>query len=85
MTMVAPQGNDATSTAETAAAGRWRHRWQCWWRKQQRGLAAAVAAKKHGGGGGGYRSEKRRGQTPINKKQQWVRQKGQTWWRQEQS
>jgi hypothetical protein len=27
--MVAPQENDATSTAEAAAAGQQRHRWQC--------------------------------------------------------
>jgi hypothetical protein len=34
MTMVAPQGNDATSTAEAAAVGRWRHQQQ-WWQQKQ--------------------------------------------------
>ncbi len=42
MTMVAPQENDATLTAEAVAAGRRRTWWQWWWRKQQRGLAAAA-------------------------------------------
>jgi hypothetical protein len=30
MAMVAPQGNDATSTEEAVAVGRRRHWWQ-WW------------------------------------------------------
>jgi hypothetical protein len=34
MTMAVPQGNNATSTAEAAAAGRWRLQQQWWWQKQ---------------------------------------------------
>jgi hypothetical protein len=43
MTMVAPQGNDATLTAEAVTVRCWRHRRQWWWRKQRWGLAAAAA------------------------------------------
>ena len=35
MTMAAPQGNDATLTAEAAAAGCWRIWRQWWWQKQR--------------------------------------------------
>jgi hypothetical protein len=82
MTMVAPQGNDATSMAEAAAAG---VPAAVVVEKVATRVAAAAAALKRGGGGSSCRSEKRPGQTTINKKHQRVRQKWQTWLRREQS